>query len=136
MCWRWPVSNTCIISGVSRARSPWAPKAPMATARKPESEASARNVRSTGGSLALGCPGRSAARRAEEREEPTSGDRDLRDRHAAIGQRVLYRVGDRRRRADGAALAHALDPQVVDHRQVVDQLDLDGRQLVSLGDRV
>ena len=70
-----------------------------------------------------------ALRRLDEREDLLRAERRLRSLHAEWAQRVGDRVGDRRVRADGAALAHALVPAGVGGRLGLDVADLDRRDL-------
>src|SRR2546428_2764746 len=78
-------------------------------------------------------------RSASSSHEPKQGrrrDRHLADRNRQIRERVLDGVGDGWRTRDGAAFAHALDPELVDHRAMLDQLHFDRRQVVGARDRV
>src|SRR6185503_14032771 len=51
-------------------------------------------------------------------------------------QRVLDRIGNGRRRRDGAALAQAFDAQRVARRWELEMYRLDQREIVRLGHRV
>src|SRR5262245_28772108 len=63
-------------------------------------------------------------------EDSRGGERHAGDADAAVPECILYRAGDHRRRRDHPALAHALDPELVDGRREVEMVDLERRHVL------